>query len=221
MRVGDNLTFDGDFPEKAIGGSDVCHTCAAHVLVITEDLEPRIRSLEAELAETKAFLVDEKAVRRNAEDLLDSAYDTLDYFGHSPPYDGSQANANQERIRTLAADLAHSEKHRDQNRETAVALQLRVSALEQDVTDVAKINVDLMIRNRALEAACKTVQDTSIAHAGKQNDRIRELEADNIDLRQLICQWQKNCTGMNGSQMPCGMSADHTLETSAQREGKS
>ena len=32
--------------EKAIGGSDRCHTCAAHVLVITQDLEPRIATLE-------------------------------------------------------------------------------------------------------------------------------------------------------------------------------
>lgn len=35
--------------EKAIGGSDACHTCAAHVLVITEDLEPRIAQLKAAL----------------------------------------------------------------------------------------------------------------------------------------------------------------------------
>jgi hypothetical protein len=36
----------------------------------------------------------------------------------------------EDRIRALAAELAHSEKHRAKNRETAVALQLRVSALE-------------------------------------------------------------------------------------------
>jgi len=35
--------------EKAIGGSDRCYTCAAHVLVITEDLEPRIARLEKAL----------------------------------------------------------------------------------------------------------------------------------------------------------------------------
>lgn len=32
--------------DKAIGGSDRCHTCAAHCLVIMEDLEPRIAKLE-------------------------------------------------------------------------------------------------------------------------------------------------------------------------------
>ena len=36
--------------EKAIGGHDVCHTCAAHCVVI-EDLEARIRELEAALRE--------------------------------------------------------------------------------------------------------------------------------------------------------------------------
>jgi len=42
-----SLTATDQFPQKAVGGSDVCHTCAAYVKVITEDLEPRIRELEA------------------------------------------------------------------------------------------------------------------------------------------------------------------------------
>ena len=36
---------------------------------------------------------------------LATAYDTLDYFGHSPPYDGSQAAADKARIRELEAAL--------------------------------------------------------------------------------------------------------------------
>jgi hypothetical protein len=38
------------------GGSHTCITCAAHVLVITEDLEPRICELEAEVAEARRCL---------------------------------------------------------------------------------------------------------------------------------------------------------------------
>jgi hypothetical protein len=34
---------------KAIGGSDVCHTCAAHTKVIMEDLEPKIAAYELAL----------------------------------------------------------------------------------------------------------------------------------------------------------------------------
>lgn len=40
------------------------------------------------------------------------------------------ADELRERLRALAAELAESTRHRDQNRETAVALQMRVSALE-------------------------------------------------------------------------------------------
>lgn len=36
---------------SATGGSDTCITCAAHVLVITEDLEPEIKRLRAALEE--------------------------------------------------------------------------------------------------------------------------------------------------------------------------
>lgn len=35
--------------DKAIGGSDVCHTCAAHTKVIMEDLEPKIAAYELAL----------------------------------------------------------------------------------------------------------------------------------------------------------------------------
>lgn len=38
----------------------------------------------------------------------------------------------------LEAQLAESTRHRDQNRETAVALQMRVSALEAALSDIAK-----------------------------------------------------------------------------------
>lgn len=41
------------------------------------------------------------------KEQLDAAYDTLDYFGHSPPYDGSQAKANQARIRDLETRIDH------------------------------------------------------------------------------------------------------------------
>jgi hypothetical protein len=41
---------------KAIGGSDVCETCAAHVKVITEDLEPRIAALEVALRSVRTIL---------------------------------------------------------------------------------------------------------------------------------------------------------------------
>ena len=46
-----------------------------------------------------------------------------------------------------------------------------------------------------------------------QYEKIAKLEADVIDLKQLLAQWQKNCTGRNGSPMPCGMLADHTIES--------
>lgn len=38
---------------KAIGGHDVCETCAAHCVAL-EDADRRIRALEAELARTEA-----------------------------------------------------------------------------------------------------------------------------------------------------------------------
>ena len=38
-------------------------------------------------------------------------------------------------------------------------------------------------------------------------DRLRQ---ENAYLRSIIAQWQKNCTGMHGSQKPCGLSADPT-----------
>lgn len=41
-----------------------------------------------------------------------------------------QRDAAEERLRALETELAESTRHRDQNRETAVALQMRVSALE-------------------------------------------------------------------------------------------
>jgi hypothetical protein len=46
----------------------------------------------------------------------------------------------------------------------------------------------------------------------------RKLEAENAYLRSIIVQWQKNCTGMHGSQKPCGLSADHTVEPRSQSD---
>jgi len=55
------------------------------------DYEARLAEHAAEVAELRKH--------------LDSAYDTLDYFGHSPPYDGSQARADKARITHLEAAL--------------------------------------------------------------------------------------------------------------------
>jgi hypothetical protein len=36
--------------------------------------------------------------------------------------------------------------------------------------------------------------------------------ADEIEhLRALLAQWEANCTGRHGSQMPCGLNADHRV----------
>ena len=71
------LTADNEYTRSALarlrataklGGSDVCITCAAHVLVITEDLHPKIERLTAENAELKRCLdggVDCAAERMN------------------------------------------------------------------------------------------------------------------------------------------------------------
>ena len=66
----------------------------------------------------------------------------------------------------LEARLAEAETHRDKNRETAISSQQWVNQLEarcrdltQDNVDVAKINIDLIKRNRELEAALAWVID--------------------------------------------------------------
>lgn len=51
------------------GGSHTCITCAAHVKVITEDLEPRIKELEADLAFQKDLLAKYHALNCQSETI--------------------------------------------------------------------------------------------------------------------------------------------------------
>jgi hypothetical protein len=54
-------------------------------------------------------------------------------------------------------------------------------------------------------------------------EEIERLRLDVDELRSLLAQWRHNCTGMHGSQSPCGLSADYTaapLERYRVEEGK-
>lgn len=78
------------------------HELEGCALCLIDGLRERIRALEADLTESRQLLGVYRVQRDEAED----------------------------HIRALDADLAESTRHRDQNRETAVALQIQVSALE-------------------------------------------------------------------------------------------
>lgn len=95
------------------------------------------------------------------------------------------------------------------------------------LADVMRRDYDKVVAERdALAAALKVVQDTSIAHAGKQNDRIRALEA---ALRQaknphaFNCGYLKHPTGIKmvpAWDCTCGVAkllVESQAETSAQR----
>lgn len=57
--------------DKLTGGSDVCHTCAAHTTVIIEDLEPRIAALEEKLWHWLNAFGSRDAISQDTRDLLE------------------------------------------------------------------------------------------------------------------------------------------------------
>ena len=72
-----------------------------------------------------------------------------------------------DRIAALEARLAEAETHRDKNRETAVALQLRVSELEEEYRESASKQGHRLIE---LEAALKEMLDNALADGWNRED---------------------------------------------------
>lgn len=123
-----------------------------------DDMADRIRALEAELAashqaENNAHRCHEETIKR---------------------YDAAQGL-----IRALETELVESEKHRAKNRETAVALQLRVSALEAALREAMEWNwmedgVPAEVEERIQTALGSTVE-TPVSTLCAVCDQIKEL----------------------------------------------
>lgn len=137
------------------GGSHTCITCAAHVKVITEDLEPRIRALEADLA---------------AEKMQHSVTIADEHESRTAFQDG---------IRAIEAELIGEMKLRQTAEAYAARNALRVIALQDALRKIVRDGDYTAhegmkrIANEALATEPETLVDLKDPHNAHHPDRLK------------------------------------------------